>query len=70
MIPIPNDMGSMWPQFRDKYLEELRTAEASEALQDLYELAGKRKRVTLVFGSKDEEHNSAVALEEYLRTRH
>jgi uncharacterized protein YeaO (DUF488 family) len=56
----------MWPQFRDKYLEELRTAEASEALDVLYELAGKRKRVTLVFGSKDEEHNSAVVLKELL----
>ena len=57
---------TMWPQFRDKYLQELRTPEASAALEQLYELANERKRVTLVFGSKDEEHNSAVVLKELL----
>ncbi len=57
---------AMWPQFRDRYLKELHTPEASEALEQLYGLVNRRKPVTLVFGSKDEEHNSAVVLKELL----
>ena len=56
----------MWRQFRDKYLKELRQTEAESALDRLYELAAARKRVTLVFGSRDTEHNSAVVLKELL----
>jgi uncharacterized protein YeaO (DUF488 family) len=56
---------SMWRQFRDKYLHELRTPEASVAFDQLYALVA-RKNVTLVFGSRDTEHNSAVVLKELL----
>lgn len=56
---------SMWRQFRDKYMQELRSPEASAALDQLYELVA-RKNVTLVFGSRDTEHNSAVILKDLL----
>jgi uncharacterized protein YeaO (DUF488 family) len=57
---------SMWPKFRERYLEELRAPEAQEPLQELYGLAARRKKLTLIYGSRDEEHNSAVILKELL----
>jgi uncharacterized protein YeaO (DUF488 family) len=56
---------SMWRQFRDRYMQELCSPEASAALDQLYELVA-RKNVTLVFGSRDTEHNSAVILKDLL----
>ncbi len=57
---------AQWPLFRKKYLKELNQPEASQDLEKLYELAEKRKNVTLVFASKNEEHNNAVVLKELL----
>jgi uncharacterized protein YeaO (DUF488 family) len=55
-----------WVSFRKKYLEELSHAESSDALARLYELAHKRKRVTLLFASKNETRNNALVLKELL----
>jgi uncharacterized protein YeaO (DUF488 family) len=55
-----------WPAFRKRYLKELAAPESSAALSQLYDLAGARKRLTLLFGSKDEVHNNAVVLKELL----
>ena len=55
-----------WQDFRKKYLRELSLPEAQEALLLLYKLAHKRKRVTLLFGSKNETNNNAVVLKELL----
>ncbi|HET6180022.1 MAG TPA: DUF488 family protein [Candidatus Sulfotelmatobacter sp.] len=55
-----------WPNFRKKYLKELSLAEAEDALRQLYQLAHKRKRLTLLFASKNETHNNAVVLKELL----
>jgi len=49
-----------WLMFRKRYLKELTRPEAAEQLQELYRLAGQRKRLTLLYASKDEEHNNAV----------
>ncbi len=57
---------AQWPLFRKKYLKELNQPEASQDLEKLYELAEKRKNVTLVFASKNEYHNNAVVLKELL----
>lgn len=57
---------SMRQQFRKRYLEELREPQATSALEQLYELAGSRKKVTLVFASKNQEFNNAVVLKELL----
>jgi uncharacterized protein YeaO (DUF488 family) len=55
-----------WIMFRKKYLKELSRPEAAPALDRLYELAAKRKRLTLLFASKDAERNNAVVLRDLL----
>jgi len=55
-----------WQNFRKKYLKELSQPEAEDALRRLYLLAHKRKRLTLLFASKNETNNNAVVLKELL----
>ena len=55
-----------WPEFRKRYVAELRRADVREQLQDLAKLA-RRGKVTLVYGARDEEHNQAVVLRDYLK---
>jgi uncharacterized protein YeaO (DUF488 family) len=55
-----------WLTFRKKYLTELSKPEAEDALRQLYHLAHKRKRLTLLFASKNETHNNATVLKELL----
>jgi len=57
---------TQWLQFRKKYLKELAQPEAEGALRQLYELAHKRKRLTLLFASKNETRNNALVLKELL----
>jgi uncharacterized protein YeaO (DUF488 family) len=57
---------NQWQIFRRKYLKELAHPEAEGALRRLYLLAHKRKRLTLLFASKNETHNNAVVLKELL----
>lgn len=52
-----------WGEFRRRYLGELKAHR--DALRDLAERA-RGQSVTLVFGSKDERHNNAVVLKQYL----
>jgi uncharacterized protein YeaO (DUF488 family) len=58
-----------WLSFRKKYLQELSHPEAQDSLQRLYQLAQKRKRLTLLFASKNETHNNAFVLKELLEGR-
>ena len=55
-----------WANFRKKYLKELSQPEAEDALLRLYKLAHKRKRLTLLFASKNETNNNAIVLKELL----
>jgi uncharacterized protein YeaO (DUF488 family) len=55
-----------WTAFRRRYLKELARPECAEALHELYRLANQRKRLTLLFASKNEEYNNAVVLKELL----
>ena len=55
-----------WGAFKERYARELE--QHSEALEQLAERA-KAGRVTLVFATKDTEHNNAVALKEQLERR-
>ena len=57
---------SMWQAFRKRYMEELREPAASSSLEQLYHLVASRKKVTLVFASKNAEYNNAVVLKELL----
>ncbi|MFT3896824.1 MAG: DUF488 family protein [Thermomonas sp.] len=52
-----------WNEFRSAYADELK---GNEALPQLRALCRKR-RVTLLYASKDEAHNNAVALRDLLR---
>jgi uncharacterized protein YeaO (DUF488 family) len=55
-----------WDEFVRRYDEELEAhPEAWQVLLD----AARRGEVTLLFGAKDEEHNNAVALKDYLERK-
>lgn len=55
-----------WPDFRKKYLKELSQPEAEDSLLRLYQLAHKKKRLTLLFALKNEAQNNAVVLKELI----
>ena len=55
-----------WDAFKERYARELE--QHSDALEQLVARA-KAGRVTLVFATKDTEHNNAVALKEQLDRR-
>jgi len=55
-----------WPEFQKRYATELRRAGMRERLSELAAMA-KRSKVTLLFGARDEEHNQAIALRDYLK---
>jgi len=59
----------VWHSFRTKYLKELSRPESESALHRLYQIANKRKCVTLLYASKNETHNNAVVLKELLEGR-
>lgn len=54
-----------WTEFRRRYLDELRhNAEGWKPIAE----AAHGHHVTLIFGSKDVEHNNAVVLQKFLTT--
>ena len=55
-----------WLVFKKRYFKELSTTEASTQLETLYRLTNEHAQVTLIYGSKDAQHNNAVALKELL----
>ncbi len=54
-----------WAEFKRRYREELQQNEASLSLLREQLAQGK---VTLVYAARDEEHNDAVVLKEYLES--
>lgn len=55
-----------WSEFKRRYFTELDSA--PEAVEELRKAIGKRK-ATFLFAARDERHNNAVALKEYLQKR-
>jgi uncharacterized protein YeaO (DUF488 family) len=55
-----------WNAFREKYKAELSRSASFETLQQLVK---KHKKVTLVYGAKDEIHNQAAVLKEALEKK-
>ena len=55
-----------WQVFRKKYLKELAHPEAETELRKLYGLAHKKKQLTLLFASKNQERNNATVLKDLL----
>ncbi|HEY9363252.1 MAG TPA: DUF488 domain-containing protein [Chitinophagaceae bacterium] len=53
-----------WMAFTKKYKKEL---ESSPALHELLALLKRHKGITLVYSAKDEEHNQAVVLQQYMQ---
>lgn len=52
-----------WQIFKQKYNAELKH---SPAAKDIAELVKKHKSVTLVYSAKDEQHNNAIVIKEFL----
>ena len=55
---------NLWEEFQRRYLAELEQGDALETLVDLV----KRRRVTLLFGSKEERFNNAMALKAFIES--
>ena len=55
-----------WQMFRTRYLLELDEPAAEQALEQLYHLAARRRQLTLVFSSRNPEHNNAAVLKQLL----
>ncbi len=55
-----------WAEFKKRYFAELRTKQDSVALLRQHARAG---AVTLLYSAKDEKHNNAAALLEYLQSQ-
>src|SRR5689334_10088413 len=47
-----------WVTFKKRYFKELTTQEAEGELQTLYQLLREYRRITLIYASKDTEHNN------------
>lgn len=59
-----NHEAAKWPEFKRRYWEELEKAPA--AVREFRDATRGKDTVTLVYGAKDEQHNQAVALQEFL----
>ena len=55
-----------WEQFKKKYIKELK--ENKPSLDKIKDLKKEHKIITLIFSAKDEQHNNAVVLSEFLHT--
>jgi len=55
-----------WRLFRKRYLKELVSPAASAAVEKLHKLAEGERKVTLLYASKNEEHNNAIVLRDLL----
>ena len=52
--------------FKRKYIKELK--ENKPSLDKIKDLKKEHKNITLIFSAKDEQHNNAVVLSEFLHT--
>ena len=57
-----------WPEFKQRYIEELPDPKKSQLLEQLIQRAA-REDITLVYAARDTEHNSARVLEELVAKR-
>ena len=54
-----------WSAFKDKYNNELKH---SLITKEIFALVKKHKTITLVYSAKDELHNQAVVIKEFLES--
>jgi uncharacterized protein YeaO (DUF488 family) len=55
-----------WRLFRRRYLRELVSPKASAAVEKLHRLAEGKQKITLLYASRNEEHNNAIVLKDLL----
>lgn len=55
-----------WRMFRKRYFKELASEEASAAVEKLHQLAAGKRRLTLLYASRNLERNNATVLKELL----
>jgi uncharacterized protein YeaO (DUF488 family) len=61
-----NHDSDKWAEFKARYFRELT---AHRELVAMLNRKARKGAITLVYGARDEKHNNAVALREYLRHR-
>jgi uncharacterized protein YeaO (DUF488 family) len=57
---------TQWTRFREKYLAELSQPELVGFVSQLHELSNRNKTLTLLFASRNLDHNNATVLKELL----
>jgi len=55
-----------WSKFRERYLKELSSEKANQALQQLYEIRNTHRHLTLLFASRNQERNNALVLKQLI----
>ncbi|MFZ0797449.1 MAG: DUF488 family protein [Terriglobales bacterium] len=55
-----------WSMFQKRYLKELASAEGAVAVEKLHHLAETKRRVTLLYASRNTERNNATVLKQLL----
>lgn len=55
-----------WSKFRERYLKELSSEKAGEALRELYAMRDGHHQLTLLFASRDLERNNATVLKQLM----
>lgn len=55
-----------WDTFQEKYIEELKQ---NPSIYTFMETINRQKTISLLYGAKDEEHNNAVVLKNYLSAK-
>lgn len=55
-----------WSTFRKRYFKELASEEASAEVEQLHQLAAGKRRLTLLYASRNVERNNATVLKELL----
>ncbi|KRL44866.1 hypothetical protein FD29_GL001561 [Companilactobacillus mindensis DSM 14500] len=58
-----------YPEFKNKYLDEINNNPYTEEFLNELKAALKTQDVLILYSAKDEEHNDAVVLMEYLNTK-
>ena len=55
-----------WRMFQKRYLKELARPEGSAAVEKLHRLAESKRKLTLLYASRNEQRNNATVLKELL----
>lgn len=58
-----------WDEFKRKYFKELDKKSNSEVVDEIIRMAKEYSSITLLYGTKEERFNNAVALKEYLEEK-